>query len=272
MNTTPFWTSAFSGYGSGIYLADINNDSFVDLLTGGWWQPVRIYLNDNGNFNSTPEYTSTSTSVVEVITAGDVNNDALQNSEEIFISDGTAKLFYLSRTPLQSLNIVIVDDDTLAINEYCFDLENGWVMLAQQPQSGSEVKVETQISWDIDMGITNWDQSKGNYLFYNTTDPVGFQNEKIIPEGFVLYQNYPNPFNPTTVIGYLLPETGNVTLKVYDVLGNEVATLVNDQKPAGEYEVEFNPESSIKNPASGVYFYQLQTGSFIETKKMVYLK
>ena len=65
---------------------------------------------------------------------------------------------------------------------------------------------------------------------------------------------------------------GNVTLKIYDVLGNEVATLVNEYKPAGSYEVEFNPGSSIKHPASGIYFYRLQAGSFVETKKMILLK
>jgi len=97
----------------------------------------------------------------------------------------------------------------------------------------------------------------------------------------VLYQNYPNPFNPSTKIKFTIPQSpllggdgrgGLVTLKVYDVLGNEVATLVNEEKPAGEYEVEFNPESSIRDPASGVYFYKLQAGSFIETKKMIYIK
>jgi len=89
---------------------------------------------------------------------------------------------------------------------------------------------------------------------------------------FSLEQNYPNPFNPSTKINWQSPVSGWQTLKAYDVLGNEVATLVNEYKPAGTYEIEFNPESSIKHPASGVYFYRLQTGDFVETKKMIYLK
>jgi hypothetical protein len=97
---------------------------------------------------------------------------------------------------------------------------------------------------------------------------------------YSLSQNYPNPFNPSTKIKFTVPsviasgakQSQLVTLKVYDVLGNEVATLVNEEKPEGEYQVEFSPESSIKNPASGIYFYQLKTGSFIQTKKMIYLK
>jgi hypothetical protein len=63
-----------------------------------------------------------------------------------------------------------------------------------------------------------------------------------------------------------------VSLKVYDVLGNEIATLLNEEKSAGEYEVEFNPASSIRYPASGIYFFQLKAGSFIQTKKMILMK
>jgi hypothetical protein len=99
------------------------------------------------------------------------------------------------------------------------------------------------------------------------------------PEEFYLSQNYPNPFNPTTKIKFTITPSlslgeraseGRVraVLKVYDVLGNEVATLVNEEKEAGNYEVEFNAAGLT----SGVYFYKLQTESFIETKKMLLLK
>jgi len=272
LNTTPYWTSSFSGYGSGINLADIDNDLDLDLITGGWWQSVRIYLNNNGTFTTTPQYTSTSTSVVEVIVMGDVDKDAMQDIPEIFISDGAKKLFYMPRTPLQELSRVIVDSDTLQFNQYCYDLENGWVMLATQPDSGANILVEASVSLDIDMGITNWDQNKGNYLFLNTSNPVFVNSEENLPEGFVLYQNYPNPFNPSTVIIYHLPVSGNVTLKVFDVLGNEIATLVNEEKPAGKYKVEFNPSIIKHQPSSGVYFCRFQTENYSKTIKMLYLK
>jgi len=119
-------------------------------------------------------------------------------------------------------------------------------------------------------------------LAYIETTPTSVENEnnKYIPKDYSLFQNYPNPFNPSTKIKFTVPnvianevkQSHLVTLKVYDVLGNEVVILVNEELPAGEYEVEFRPESSIKNPASGIYFYQLIAGSFIETKKMVLLK
>jgi hypothetical protein len=83
-------------------------------------------------------------------------------------------------------------------------------------------------------------------------------------------QNYPNPFNPTTTIKYSIPELSFVTLKVYDVLGNEIANLVNEEKPTGSYDAEFTMNNL--QLSSGFYFYRLQAGSFVETKKMILLK
>jgi len=93
------------------------------------------------------------------------------------------------------------------------------------------------------------------------------------PYEFALEQNYPNPFNPSTKISWQSPVGGWQTLKIYDVLGNEVVTLVDEYKPAGVYEVEFSVgQNSILSLSSGVYFYQLKAGSFIETKKMILIK
>ena len=102
---------------------------------------------------------------------------------------------------------------------------------------------------------------------------TGIQDELInSPNGFVLKQNYPNPFNPSTSIQYAINSTQFVTLKVYDALGNEIATLVNEEKGAGVYQVDFTPTSGIKQSSSSVYFYRLQAGSYSETKKMILLK
>ncbi len=107
---------------------------------------------------------------------------------------------------------------------------------------------------------------------FETTVDVEELKEKQLPDNFILYQNYPNPFNPSTGIQYTIGSRQFVQLKVYDVLGNEIATLVSEEKPAGTYEVEFNPASSIKYPASGIYFYQLKAGNYIQTKKMILMK
>lgn len=94
------------------------------------------------------------------------------------------------------------------------------------------------------------------------------ETKENLPIEFSLYQNYPNPFNPTTNIGYEMPVSSYVTIKVYDVLGKEVATLIDGHKPAGSYEVEFDG----KELTSGIYFYQLTTRNFIQTKKMILIK
>jgi hypothetical protein len=89
-----------------------------------------------------------------------------------------------------------------------------------------------------------------------------------IPLDYVLYQNFPNPFNPTTNIRFSIPDKNQVVLKVYDMLGNEIFTLVNEDKFRGIYTIEFNGS----NLASGVYFYQLRAGNFVQTKKMMFVK
>lgn len=117
---------------------------------------------------------------------------------------------------------------------------------------------------------------------------TSLSNEKHLVSDFQLYQNYPNPFNPSTRIQYQVSSISQVSLKVYDILGNEVATLVNEEKQPGHYEVEFTargsqtssiqypassiPQSGGQHLASGVLFYQLRVGEQVQTKKMLYLR
>ena len=111
-----------------------------------------------------------------------------------------------------------------------------------------------------DAGISMYNRNGISSVFYDET--------KSIPNYFTLLQNYPNPFNPMTKIIYSIPQIDFVTLKVYDILGREIAVLVNEEKPAGKYEVEFDGSSL----ASGIYFYRIQAGSFVDTKKMILMK
>jgi len=103
---------------------------------------------------------------------------------------------------------------------------------------------------------------------YGNLYPVSIEDEESLPTEFSLEQNYPNPFNPSTKIRFTILELRFTILKVYDVLGNEIATLVNEEKPAGSYEVEWN----ASDLPSGIYYYQLRTSVFVETKKMILIK
>lgn len=135
--------------------------------------------------------------------------------------------------------------------------------------------------WDVDsLSIVVFVQSVASKTVYQSAtissyelNVTGVQNESSVPSEFKLSQNYPNPFNPSTVISWQSPFGSYQTLKIYDVLGNEVATLVDEYKPAGSYEVEFGSHpNEVRNLSSGIYFYKLQAGNFVETKKMILMK
>jgi hypothetical protein len=128
--------------------------------------------------------------------------------------------------------------------------------------------------WSVSFTDANYGTAVGDSgTILRTTNGGGvsfIEEEQIneLPTEPLLSQNYPNPFNPSTKISWQSPVGSQQTLKIYDILGNQVATLVDEYKPAGKYETEFNAATL----PSGVYFYQLNAGDFLEIKKMVLLK
>jgi len=108
----------------------------------------------------------------------------------------------------------------------------------------------------------------GFKIGYATAPFVSITDEGVVPEKYVLSQNYPNPFNPVTVIRYSIPKAEEVSLVVYNLIGEEVAHLIDERKPAGSYKVTWD----ASNFSSGIYFYRLQAGDFVQTRKMVLLK
>ena len=125
-------------------------------------------------------------------------------------------------------------------------------------------------------GDSLWSSDISSFYIAPNATSIEFQVNKLLEE-FELSQNYPNPFNPTTKIKYTIPsnmkrETTKVKLIVYDVLGKEVTTLVNEEQSAGSYEVEFNPLADGKKLSSGIYFYRIIADKYSETKKMIFLR
>lgn len=189
---------------------------------------------------------------------------------------------------LQSFSANVIGTDVLL----------NWITSTEKNNSGFEVQRKTQEENEfktlifIEGNGTTTEQN--SYSFIDKNSPSGFvtyrlkqidldgsfeysnsiEVEVISPKVFSLEQNYPNPFNPSTKIKYVIPNVETlqsasiqVTLKIYDVLGNEITTLVNEQHLPGIYEVEFNTKEM--NLTSGVYFYQLRANNFVETKKMI---
>jgi hypothetical protein len=169
-----------------------------------------------------------------------------------FGSDASFQLHYTD-AELQLRNI---DESTIQV-KYWDTHSNGWVTISNANINPSNNTVTFSTS-DV-----------GNFFILTGDSPTSVETSNDFTiEDFRLEQNFPNPFNPTTTIKYQISDVGFVTLKVYDVLGNEVALLVNEKKEVGSYEANFD----ASNLSSGVYIYQLNVNDFINTKKMVLMK
>lgn len=121
---------------------------------------------------------------------------------------------------------------------------------------------------DVPVALTGTLNNNRKIVIETSVTDITEEKENSVPTEFNLSQNYPNPFNPSTTISYQLPTDGFVTLKVYDIVGKEVATLVNEEKPAGSYEAKFDASQL----SSGIYIYRLSAGSFTKTQKMTLMK
>ena len=168
--TIPTW-SYFEGYGSAIALADVDADGDLDAATGGWWDHTRLFMNSGTGIPANPTWSSGVTSVVEKIVFGDVDPtpDSVKRFTNRFPAAGSQQLFHLSRRHLQEVLSVTLDGQALTPDRYTLHREWGWITVDTAP--ASELVVTFTWSDSLDMAVANWDSSKGNYLYYNLSDP-----------------------------------------------------------------------------------------------------
>jgi hypothetical protein len=137
--------------------------------------------------------------------------------------------------------------------------------------AGEQIKLRFALWTDEGLNKDGWYVDDISIFFYGTLpDPVKVESTDKID--FTLEQNYPNPFNPNTVIKYSIHQSGIVSIKLYNILGSEVATLLNEFKEAGRYSLNFSSDELKNKISSGVYFYTIKAGRFTQTRKMVIMK
>ncbi|MEN8194274.1 MAG: T9SS type A sorting domain-containing protein, partial [Bacteroidota bacterium] len=263
------------------------NDIFSDWV-------IANYLDDTTCYNGQYGYTNIELPVFETSrsysrypiekTSASVSPWA---ADYIWMNNGTPQIFNFDGNENGRFNVDVIKIDTseqITIDKVILD----------DRQSGKYemTDFDDRIKYVV-FAVSNQESFGIGTYSYSTALLTDVNNSENLIREFSLSQNYPNPFNPSTTIKYSIPAVERdlsrsdrselksalqVTLKIYDILGREVTTLVNEQQQTGTYKVEWNTSlhdgqvSSIKNPVSGIYFYKLSAGNFIETKKMLLLK
>ena len=182
------------------------------------------------------------------------------------ISEFTTQQVYIANSGTAQLNI---DSITISDSRFSLSLNSNSIESYSSKKAVLKFQPDSLMTYNALLKVyTNGGVKEIVLTGIGNDNTVNVEDENIIPIVFSLEQNYPNPFNPSTKIKWQSPISSWQTLKVFDMLGNEVATLVDEYKAAGDYEINFN----ASNLSSGIYFYQLRSGNYLETKKMTLLK
>ena len=281
----------FTGAWNGIYLSTDSAENWVVTNITGEGIEARNFVNHNGILYAAKE---------------EVNPGAYKSTDNGFTWESLTVPFYNGITFLSEptkLWAGTIDGVWLSIdNGTSWEERNNG--LSPDPYSSSIVRVNGILITSLKFGGSgvfrtsneglNWEEWEEGLPFLNSIEKLILFDDKIIaatsnglwqrdtsvvitysyersnsvPKSYHLYQNYPNPFNPSTTISYSIPKSSFIMIKVYDLLGNEIANLVNEEKSTGTYSIEFGSSDL----SSGVYFYQLSSGDFVEAKKMILLR
>ena len=229
---------------SDLYVIDMNQDELYDIIGNAWKSNQIAYwiCNDLQSNSWTKHIVTSQLPVATCVAAGDLDKD--NDVDIIAVGKIPGELDIFQNSNFNWTKIVLTNDF----------------------YGGEDVEV-LDLDGDDDLDIVSA-ASSGKLIWWENQTPVGIYDVNPTLQKFILEQNYPNPFNPATIIKYQLSKPGFVTLKIYNAFGKEIATLVNENKFTGEYEVEFNAIGLT----SGIYFCCLHTTNYDKTIKMLLLK
>ena len=256
------WASDSAGYWSGILLHDVDLDGIIDLIYGGWWLPLRIHLGNEEYFEDLPEYTSQTNSVVEAIQIADLNKDGMEEQLESFIiSEQNESVFYLSQ-PIEFIQFVVISDMGIGPEYFCYVPGKNWVSVDKEiTVPGDTVHIRYSYSRKGDMVVTNWDNSKGNYIFYNDTVITSVQTDLASLPAFTIY---PNPASENIMIRLKKVSPGDVQLALIDISG---AIVKKERKTVlkGQQTLQMN----VSYIPRGIYMLRLTNKDFTKTEKII---
>lgn len=263
--------------------------SFVDTLEKGDMVEVTGLVDENfsvtnlGNIVDGVEFTllSSGNPVPEptVITTGEIGDSAngrveAEMWESVLVEFENVTVIAANADGGNNYGEMLIDDNTggtrVELQDGLHSYHNNWADVGSDP--ARTIEILTGDSFDALVGVMYYSFGDYKLLPRQDSDFIGYttdlEDEGVTPSVYAVSQNYPNPFNPTTTIQYELPEASAVSVKVYDILGREVANLVDEFKNAGSYKVSFDASKL----ASGVYVYRIEAGKFNSVKKMVLMK
>jgi len=271
-------------------LADLNNDQYPDMFLCFRTQESQLWLNDGaGNFTNSGQNLGQSNDDIDF---GDVDGDgdvdivgANYSNISVWLNQNNTGIFTAGLTLNEGawsckLFDVELDGDFDLVTTHVDNGNKLWLndgtgnfvfySTIFDPTSTFSIVGCKDLDRDNDIDIVMVEESgpNGHSIYFNESTIVGTDEKSPGSFGYKLHNNYPNPFNPSTTIKYSIASQSNVVLKIYDMLGDEKFTLVNQTKPTGNYEITFDASGLT----SGVYFYRLLAGTYTETKKMIIIK
>jgi len=273
-----------------VEIVDINSDNYPDVVaTSMADNDVVWYKNNLPDTIWTKDTIDANLGGARVFTTADIDDD--NDADVIALGQSANDVVWYENLIITAPILIEPENNVTLISDTVIfvwqknqpEVERYWLELDTTDQFSAPVFSDSTITdttllytslingeywWRVKAGnLSDWGEFSEVRTFV-VDIPSSVEEDNQLPTVFSLEQNYPNPFNPNTKIKYSIPDLSFVTLKVYDVLGSEVATLVNEEKPIGTYKIIWNAE----NLPSGIYFYQLSAGEFINTKKMLLLK